>query len=158
VTWLFTFTDSRARERECVYIIRTSMGIQYANPYFMYTPVMCLDFFRYSVYLHYLTYIFLHFHVCMSMPIDVTHTRRHLATDVCLTVSSLRSTESFMSTATSCRSCQPAYFPGLNCLRECMCVTWLCAHQSCVQTFSYSVYSHYFTCHSKTLRLRRGCV
>jgi hypothetical protein len=37
----------------------------------MYTPVMCLDFFIY-VYSHYLTCIFLHFHVDMSMPIDVS--------------------------------------------------------------------------------------
>jgi hypothetical protein len=96
--------------------------------------------------------------------------------DMCLTVSSLLSTESFMSTATNCRCCQPAYFPGLHCLRECICVTWLltesrarlrecvciirtpmemqyasqyfmCTPVNCSDVFMYSVYSHYFILH-----------
>jgi hypothetical protein len=52
---------------------------------------MCLVFFMYSVYSHYLTGIFLHFHVYMALPIDVssidllfheesTRTHRHART------------------------------------------------------------------------------
>jgi hypothetical protein len=88
-TWLFTFAESRARVRECVYIIRTFMEMRYANRYFISTPVMCLVFFMYSVYSHHLTCIFLHFHV--ALPIDVssidllfheesTHTHWHART------------------------------------------------------------------------------
>ena len=45
-------TESRARARESVCIICTSMEIQFASQYFIYTPShvdMCLDFFIYCV-------------------------------------------------------------------------------------------------------------
>ena len=109
VTWLFTFTESCARVRACVYIIRTSMEMQYVNQYFSSIDLLLHEE---STHTH-----------CHTRTLALTDTCRQFATDVCLTVSSLLSTESFMSTSTSCRSCQPAYFPGLHCLGECICVT-----------------------------------
>ena len=90
-----------------------NMEMQYANQYFSSIDVL---FHEESTRTH--------ASVC-TRALALTHTRRHFATDVWLTVSSLLSTETFMSTATSFRSCQPAYFPGLHCLRECICVKWL---------------------------------